>query len=113
MNFEKVVFPASVNAPADINADFAYICRGDSMINARIFDGDTVFIRQQETVQDGEIAAAIIGGVAYLRRVWFQDDYIVLEPANPKYCALYLQQGDVRIIGKATAILSMIPEVKE
>ncbi len=35
-----------VDIPAEIRADFALCCRGDSMINARIFDGDIVYIRQ-------------------------------------------------------------------
>ena len=39
-----------VNVPFNINADFALTCKGDSMINARIFDGDVVYIRQQEDV---------------------------------------------------------------
>lgn len=43
----------SVEAPAHIEADFAVICKDDSMINARIFDGDIVYIRQQDTVEDG------------------------------------------------------------
>jgi len=43
-----------------IHADFALTCKGDSMINARIFDGDIVYIRQQDTVENGEIAAVLI-----------------------------------------------------
>ena len=39
--------------PQEIHADFALVCKGDSMVGARIFDGDVVYIRQQETVENG------------------------------------------------------------
>ena len=57
--------------PEDIHADFALICKGDSMVGARIFDGDLVYIRQQETVENGQNAAVLIDGEATLKRVRF------------------------------------------
>jgi phage repressor protein C with HTH and peptisase S24 domain len=45
-------------------ACFALRVRGDSMIGARIFDGDTVYIRRQDTVEQGQIAAVLIDGEA-------------------------------------------------
>lgn len=69
-----------VNCPKSIRADFALTCKGDSMINARIFDGDVVYIRQQKTVNNGEIAAVMIEGEATLKRVRLFQDHIVLEP---------------------------------
>ena len=43
---------ALINADKNLNADFALRCKGDSMINARIFDGDIVYIREQPDVED-------------------------------------------------------------
>ena len=48
-------------APDRLNADFCLIAKGDSMSGARIYDGDVVFIRSQSSVDNGEIAAVIIG----------------------------------------------------
>lgn len=97
--------------PEDIHADFALICKGDSMINARIFDGDTVYIRQQETVENGEIAAVLIDGEATLKRVRCYSDRMVLEPENPMYRPMVLWGEDMnnaRILGKAVAFTAMI-----
>ncbi len=97
--------------PTDIHADFALICKGDSMINARIFDGDLVYIRQQEQVENGEIAAVLIDGEATLKRVRHLDRGISLEPENPLYRPLVLWEEDmnsVRILGKAVAFTSYI-----
>ena len=58
-----------IDIPRHIHAEFALTCKGDSMINARIFDGDVVYIRQQSTVDNGEIAAVLIDGEATLKRV--------------------------------------------
>ena len=44
----------------DMKADFCLKCQGDSMINARIYDGDIVFVRKQDIVNNGEIAVVII-----------------------------------------------------
>lgn len=100
-----------VAVPDHINADFALKCRGDSMINARVFGGDIVYIRQQETVNDGEIAAVLIGDDATLKRVHLYEDHIVLEPENPLYRPIVLWGNDmntVRILGKAVAFTSIV-----
>ena len=100
-----------IQIPKHIHADFALTCRGDSMINARIFDGDIVYIRHQETVTNGEIAAVLIGSEATLKRVKLFDDHIVLEPENPMYKPLAFwgdEMNDVRILGKAVAFTSAV-----
>lgn len=99
-----------VDIPATIHADFALRCKGDSMINARIFDGDIVYIRQQDTVDNGDIAAVLVDGTeATLKRVRLFEDHIILEPANPMYQPMaYWQEemNNVRILGKAVAFTS-------
>lgn len=98
-----------------IQCDFTLLCKGDSMINARIFDGDIVCIRQQPEVENGEIAAVLIDGEfdgeATLKRVKLFDDHIVLEPENPQYRP-FAFWGDemerVHILGKATHFISAV-----
>ena len=100
-----------VDIPRNIHADFALTCKGDSMINARIFDGDIVYIRQQPSVDNGEIAAVLIDGDATLKRVRLFDDHISLEPENPMYKPLVYwgnDMNDVHILGKAVAFTSVI-----
>ena len=100
-----------VDLPEHIHADFALRCKGDSMINARIYDGDIVYIRQQDTVEHGEIAAVLIGTEATLKRVFLFDDHITLEAENPQYRPLVYwgdEMNDVRILGKAVAFTSTV-----
>lgn len=100
-----------VEAPDEVTADFALRCQGDSMVNARILDGDLVFIRQQPDVENGEIAAVLIGDEATLKRVYKYPGQIVLQPENPKYPPLVYsgeQLQDFRILGKAVAFLSRV-----
>lgn len=100
-----------VDIPSTIHADFALICKGDSMINARIFDGDIVYIRQQETILNGEIAAVLVDSEATLKRVRLFDDHIILEPENPMYKPLVYwneEMNTVRILGKAVAFTSAV-----
>ena len=101
----------TVEAPDHVRADFALRCKGDSMINARIFDGDIVYIRQQESVEHGEIAAVLIGDEATLKRVYMYDDCISLEAENPQYKPMVYrgeELNNIRILGKAVAFTSVI-----
>ena len=97
--------------PEGFDCDFTLKCKGDSMINARIFDGDIVYIRAQPEVENGEIAAVRIGEEATLKRVLRCPDKLILEAANPLYDPL-VYRGDemnqVEILGKAIAFTSVI-----
>lgn len=102
-------------ASADMNldADFCLRAVGDSMIGARIYDGDTVFIRSQDSVDNGEIAAVIINDEATLKRVYFYPDEgkLVLSPENPRYAPLVFigeELEQIKIIGKAVAFQSTV-----
>lgn len=102
---------ALINADENLNADFALRCKGDSMINARIFDGDVVYIREQPDVEDGEIAAVLIGEEATLKRVYKYPSKVVLRPENPLYDDMIYskeEMNEVRILGKAVAFLSTV-----
>lgn len=94
-----------------IPADFALTCKGDSMINARIYDGDIVYIRIQPDVENGEIAAVRIGEEATLKKVRKYPNKLVLSPCNPVYDDLVYADSellDVAIIGKAVAFTSTL-----
>lgn len=100
------------DVPDYVKADFTLVCKGDSMKNARIYDGDIVCIRKQPTVENGEIAAVLVDGeAATLKRVRLYPDHIVLEPENPDYKPLSFWDEDmnkVRILGKATHFISSV-----
>lgn len=107
---------AMVNVPEYIHVDFALRCKGDSMINARIFDGDIVYIHKQEGVENGEIAAVMIAdsaemAEATLKRVYFSGEQLILQAENPTFSPIMFSGEDinqVRILGKAVAVLSGI-----
>lgn len=99
-------------ADAEIRADFCLLARGDSMIGARIYDGDAVFIRSQPMVENGEIAAVIIDDEATLKRVYYDRQHARLQlvAENPAYSPL-VYVGDelenIRILGKAVGFMSL------
>jgi SOS regulatory protein LexA len=98
-----------ISAPLGCEADFALRCKGDSMIRARICDGDIVFIHAQSDCSNGEIAAVLIGDEATLKRVYKQQDSITLMPENSEYSPLVFrreQLNEIRILGKAVGFLS-------
>jgi len=100
-----------VEASADIDADFCLKAKGDSMINARIFDGDVVFIKSQPDVENGEIAAIRIGDEVTLKRVYKYLNRIELRAENPLYSPLNYEGTDldqIQILGKAVIFQSMV-----
>lgn len=100
-----------IEAAEDIQADFCLIAKGDSMINARIFDGDIIFIKEQPIVQNGEIAAVVIEDEATLKKIYIKTDKIILRPENPVYDDIIYEKEDmnmVKILGKAVAFQSLV-----
>ncbi len=102
-----------VQAGMNIKADFCLTARGDSMIGARIHDGDIVFCRSQAMVDNGEIAAVIIGDEATLKRVYYYPEKkkLVLQAENSKYEPfVYIgsELDEITILGKAIAFQSDI-----
>lgn len=100
------VFDGFVQCNSNIHADFCLRAEGDSMINARIYDGDIVFIHQQPEVENGEIAAVSIDDSVTLKRVYIEDDCIELRAENPRIKPLRYKISDFnqfRILGKAIA----------
>lgn len=100
-----------VEAGANIQADFCLRAKGDSMIGARIYDGDIVFIKQHPMVEDGEIAAVLIEDEATLKRVYYDRENGVLQlfAENPQYKTMRFvgeELNQIRIIGRAVAFQS-------
>ena len=100
-----------INMPETTNGTFALRCKGDSMINARIFDGDIVYIREQPDVENGEIAAVLIDDEATLKRVYKYNNRIELRPENPTYKVMNFENeelNNIKIIGKAVGFYSRV-----
>lgn len=95
-----------IETELNVHADFVLHCKGDSMINARIFNGDYVFIKEQPEVENGEIAAVEMDGTVTLKRFYRYDEYIELRAENPTYKPIIIHQTDfdsIRVLGKAVA----------
>ena len=99
--------------PKNINADFALICKGDSMVGAGIQDGDIVYIKKQDIIQNGQIAAVIVNSdcEATLKRFYRDGNKVTLTPENPAYPPMvYVNEeiNSLRIVGKAVAYVHVI-----
>lgn len=100
-----------IEAGVTIQADFCLRAKGDSMVEARIMDGDIVFIREQADVETGEIAVVIINNEATLKKVYKYPDKLILMAANVAYAPLVYMPEEIetlRILGKAVAFQSAI-----
>lgn len=96
---------AYIDVDLDIAADFCLTVKGDSMINARIFDGDILFVKKQDTVNDGEIAVVLIEDEATVKRVYYdkENNILTLMPENPIHKPMRFEGeklNQIRILGK-------------
>lgn len=102
----------TVLLPENVSADFALKCKGDSMIDARIYDGDIVYIKSQSQADNGSIVAVLIDNEATLKRFYRpNDNTVILQPENKNYQPMVFVGNEIskiRIIGKATYFLSEI-----
>ena len=106
--FAEQSFDAYVSVGSDVEADFCLRAKGDSMINARIFDGDILFVKSQPMVEDGEIAVVLVEDEATVKRVYYdrENNTITLVPENPTYKVMRFmgeQLNQIRILGKVIA----------
>ena len=103
-----------VDESGEINADFCVTAQGDSMINARIMDGDAVFVREQSMVENGEIAVVIVNDdEVTLKRFYYypESQRVILQAENPKYQPMVYegeQLAHIRVLGRAVAFTSKI-----
>lgn len=108
----------TVAVPDFLHADFALRCKGDSMITARIFDGDVVYIRAQPQVENGQIAAVRVGDEATLKRVYYApgSQRVTLRACNPlypdmEYTGAELEQ--IEVLGLAVGFFSTVRHPQE
>lgn len=98
------------SADADIvTGDFALKCKGDSMIEANIFEGDIVFFKETPIVENGQIAAVIIDDEATLKKFFKTESSVILQPCNSNYDPIVVSKDDnksVRIIGQMVGVYS-------
>lgn len=101
--------------PDFVKCDFTLKCKGDSMVGARIFDGDVVCIKEQPEVENGQIAAVLVDGEfeeeATLKRVRYIEGGVALWPENPQYVPLVFTGKDmerVHIVGLVTHFISRV-----
>ena len=101
----------AADCDAAMHCDFALRVKGDSMIGARIRDGDIVFIRAQEDVDDGQIAAVIVEDEATLKRVYHIKNGLQLLSENPNYPPMVFtleEYASIRILGRAVGFTSRL-----
>ena len=98
-----------VDIPEEIHADFALRCKGDSMIDADIHSGDIVYIRQQDEVDPGQIAAVLVEDEATLKRFYYDASagVVTLVPANSALSPQFYQGetlNHIKILGLAVGL---------
>lgn len=90
-------------------SDFILRAKGDSMIDANIHEGDLVFFRKQNDVDNGTIAAVLIEDEATLKRVNKSNDTLILQPCNTNYNPIIINKSDnkkVLILGQMVGVYS-------
>ncbi len=100
-----------VDVPTYVKCDFTLKCKGDSMVNARIYDGDIVCVKQQPIVENGEIAAVLIDNEVALKRFYKYDDLVILMADSQNFKDLEFRKNqidDICVIGKATHFISLV-----
>lgn len=80
--------------------------KGDSMINAGIFDGDLVIVEQEAAAKNGEIVVALLEDEATVKRFYKETNQIRLQPENDRYEPIYAT--DVQILGKVVGLIRKI-----
>jgi repressor LexA len=83
--YAQETFEGFVETSCSLKVDYALIAKGDSMINAGIHNGDLVFVRKQQTVNNGDIAVVLIGDETTLKRVYIDRNELRLVPENPAF----------------------------
>ena len=85
------------------STSFMLHVKGDSMIDAGIFDGDLLLVRKQSNAKNGDIVVALIEDEATVKTFYKENDHIRLQPQN-KYMDPIILKGGVDIIGKVTGL---------
>ena len=81
---------------------FVLTVKGDSMVDAGIFDGDKLVVAKQNTAQNGEIVVALVDDSATVKTFYKENDHIRLQPENSSMSPIIVQ--DVKILGKVKGV---------
>lgn len=100
---ETITLPVSIVGDS---SSFILRVRGQSMINAGIFDGDYVIVKEQHDAHDGEIVVALIDESATVKTFYREKDQIRLQPENDAMNPIYVK--DASIIGRVTGLIRSI-----
>lgn len=103
----------TVNAPADISADYSFIMDDDSMSGDGIRAGDIVYFAACDHVDNGQTAAVQVGKDVFVRVIWQEETWLSLAPANPAYISTVLQGAEMdraEILGKVVAFAHIYPD---
>lgn len=98
-------FPVPIEFIGNSSA-FMLIVKGDSMINAGIFDGDFVIVRQQSIAKNGDIVVALINDEATVKTYYKEKDYFRLQPENPYLMPIITKE--LSILGKVIGVFRSI-----
>ncbi len=97
---ENLVLPTSIVGDA---SSFVLRVHGDSMINAGIFNGDYIIVKEQQDAHNGEIVVALVGDSATVKTFYREKDRVRLQPENDAMQPIYVT--DPVILGKVTALI--------
>ena len=101
--------------PMHMDGEFALICKGDSMVDANIHDGDIVLMKKTSDVEDGRIAAVFIEDATTLKKVYKRDNSLVLQPCNSAYGPIVYSYDDaedkgIQILGECVGVYHAVEE---
>ena len=100
---ERLNLPTSIVGDA---SSFVLRVHGESMINAGIFDGDYIVVKEEHDAHDGEIVVALIDDSATVKTFYREDGRIRLQPENDTMEPIYAENP--RILGRVTALIRSI-----
>lgn len=87
---------------------FALKVKGDSMVDSHIVDGDSIIVHSQVVANDGDIVVAMVDGEATVKRFFQEKNRVRLQPENRTMRPIYVEQGELRVLGKVVGVLRKI-----
>jgi repressor LexA len=104
--FEEIEQYLAIDREQLHGGTFLLRVKGDSMINAAIIEGDLALVRPQNSAENRDIVVALMEGEATLKRYYREPGRIRLQPENPNFSPIIIQQdtATVMIIGKVVGI---------
>ena len=96
---DYLVMPQYLLGQSDM---FALRVQGQSMIEAGIFNGDIIIVREQNYAENGDIVVAMIDDEATVKRIFFEEDRVRLQPENSAMEPIYAE--NVQVLGHIVAL---------